>query len=135
MGLSMTGSATIANEQRNALQGKITDYVGQSTQNLFQNNLGASNSLLGMGLQNSQFQQGLQFQKQQYEDASKFDWGSLLKIGGQIAGYALAPATGGASLVGSSLLNTAIGGGKSYINSNPTFNQGGLNNWGYNRGY
>lgn len=89
MGLSMTGSATIANEQRTALEGKITDYAGQSTKDLFQSNLGASNSLLGMGLQNSQFQQGLQFQKQQYEDASKFDWGSLLGTVGNFAGYFL----------------------------------------------
>ena len=128
MGLSMTGSATIANEQRSALEGKITDYAGQSTQSLFQNNLGASNSLLGMGLQNSQFQQGLQFQKQQYEDSQNFDWGSLLKIGGQIAGYALAPATGGTSL----MANTALQGGMSFLNKpNPQFNQGGFNNWGY----
>lgn len=112
MGLGMSGSATIANEQRNALQGKITDYAGQSTKDLFQANLGASNSLLGMMLQNSQFQQGLQFQNKQYEDSQKFDWGQLGSTLGNIAGYALAPATGGASMIA----NTAIQGGMSFLN-------------------
>jgi len=102
MGLSMSGSATIANEQRKSLEGKITDYAGKSTENLFQNNIGASNSLLGMMMQNSQFQQGLQFNKSQYEDSKKFDWSSLFGVAGKVGGYFLG---------GSNFSNTKVGGG------------------------
>jgi hypothetical protein len=129
MGLGMEGSATIANQQRQALQGKITDYAGQSTKDLFQANLGQSNSLLGMGLQNSQFQQGYQFQQKQYQDAQKFDWSQLASTAGNILGYALAPATGGASI----FANTAIQGGMSFLNKTPNPTQGrntNFSNWG-----
>lgn len=100
MGLSMTGSATIANEQRKAVEGRITDYAGQSTKDLFQGNIGQANSLLGLQSQ----LWGQRFQQEQFDAAQKFDWSSFGKMAGQIAGYALAPATGGASLI-----PTAIG--------------------------
>lgn len=129
MGLSMSGSATIANEQRNALQGKITDYAGQASKELFQANSGQANSLLGMGLQNTADLRNYYFQKEMYNDSKKFDWGSLASTIGNIAGYALAPATGGASM----LANTAIQGGMSFLKKTPNPMQGrntSLANWG-----
>jgi hypothetical protein len=104
-GLGVEGSATIANSQRKTLEGKISDYATTGMQNLFQANTSGATSLLGLQQNNNQFQQSLAFNKQQYEDSKKFDWGSLLKIGGQIAGMALAPATGGASLAASNVLS------------------------------
>lgn len=109
MGLGMESSATIANEQRKAVEGKITDYAGQSAKELFQANLGQSNSLLGMGLQNTADLRNYYFQKEQYNDSKKFDWGGLAQTAGTIAGYLLAPATGGVSIPISQGLNTAIG--------------------------
>lgn len=129
MGLGMESSATIANEQRNALEGKITDYAGQSTKNLFQSNLGASNSLLGMGLQNTADLRNYFFQKEQYNDSKKFDWAGLASTIGQIAGIVLAPATGGIS----SIASTALSGGMSLLKKTPNPTQGrntNLGNWG-----
>ncbi len=115
MGLSMTGSATIANEQRNALQGKITDYATQGMQTLFQNNTSGANSLLGMQLSGSQFQQQLAFNKKQYEDSQKFNWGSLLGIVGKVGGYFLGGSGGSA--------NTQIGNNEWYRSQpNVTYN-------------
>lgn len=129
MGLGMESSATIANEQRKAVEGRITDYAGESTKDLFQANLGASNSLLGMGLQNTADLRNYYFQKEQYNDSKKFDWGQLASTAGNIAGYALAPATGGASIAA----NTAIQGGMSLLKKTPNPTQGrntNFSNWG-----
>jgi len=125
MGLSMSGSSTIANEQRRATEGRITDYAGQSTKDLFQANLGASNSLLGMGLQNAQYQQGYQLQQQQYQDSKKFDWGGFASTLGQIAGIVAAPFTGGTSLIASGAIATA----NANMNKNSQSSGYGTGNW------
>ncbi len=66
MGLNMSGSATIANEQRQALEGKITDYAGQATKDLFLANTQNANSLLGTYLGNQQFNLNLGQNQSQY---------------------------------------------------------------------
>ena len=107
MGLSMGGSATIANEQRNALQGKITDAAVQGTQQLWQANTGQANSLLGMQFQNNQAMLNYGLQQKMYEDSKEFDWSGLAGTIGQIGGMLLAPATGGLSMLPSVAMTTA----------------------------
>ncbi len=126
MGLSMTSSATIANEQRNALEGRITDYARQATQDFAASNIGQANSLLGLGLQNTQSMKDYYFQKEQFEASKKFDWGSLLKVGAQIGSMFLSK-TDDAAIADP----TKMGGGQSFINNNPTWQNKGLSNWGY----
>lgn len=57
-----------------------------------------ASGLLGMLLQDKQFQQQLAEMRRQFDEGGGDFWDSLLNIGGMAAGFALAPMTGGASL-------------------------------------
>ena len=124
MGLSMAGSATIANEQRTALEGKITDYAGTATQDFARGNIAQSNSLLGLGLQNTESLRDYYFKKQQYEDSKKFDWGSLAKTVGQFA--ALIPGPQQPFVMGA---NVALQAASSNINKNSQSSGYGTGKW------
>lgn len=97
MGISQAGSATLANEQRKAIEGRNADYATQATQQLWQSNTGQANSLLGMQLGNTQQMMDYYRQKQMYEDSQKFDWGQLIQPLATLAGTLIAPGVGTAA--------------------------------------
>src|SRR5574343_265813 len=108
--VAMGGSPAQAQEQMKAMEGRVTATVSDLTNQYY---LGASQqatSLIGMSMNNAQWQQQFRAQMEQYKQAKRDSWtNSLLGFGAQVAGYALAPATGGASLALPALANISKG--------------------------
>lgn len=125
--VAMGGSPSQAAEQMKALEGRIGDKAGSLMNEYYLNASGQANSLLGMYSNLSQFQEQQRHQIEQYRDQQRNSlFGDIAGAVGQIAGYALAPATGGGSMAA-----LPGGGGSQNTPLNPNYSMtNGQGLWG-----
>lgn len=89
--VAMGGSPAQAQQQMKAQQGRISDTAGSLLNNYYLNASSQANQLYGMGLQNAQFNQNINFQKDMYAQQKQDSLlntilGGTLGIGGNLLG-------------------------------------------------
>ena len=121
--IAQGGSASQAAEQMKALEGRMSDTAGNLMNQYYLGASGQANSLLGLYSTNAQFLEQQRHALEQYKDQQrKGIFGDVLSTVGQIAGYALAPATGGASILAAQGLSLLSGGGSGNTPLNSNYN-------------
>jgi len=108
MTAAMGGSPAQAEAQRKAMEGRITDQTANLTNQLYLNTSGQATSLLGMITQNSQWQEELRHQLEQYNESKNSNfWNNLIKTGIGI-GSMFIP---GGQVFGATQIASGLGGG------------------------
>ena len=123
--VAMGGSPTQAAEQMKAMEGRIGDTTSNLMNQYYLNASGQATSLLGQYGNLAQFQESQRHALEQYKDQQRQAvTGDVLGAIGQIASYALAPATGGASMIAGNAIGNSFQNTPLNTNYNMTNGQG-----------
>jgi len=122
---AMGGSPSQAAEQMKAMEGRIGDTTSNLMNQYYLGASGQANSLLNTYAGLSQFQEQQRHELEQYKDQERKGlFGDIAGAVGQVAGYALAPSTGGASLAASSFLGSGGSNQNTPLNQNYNWTNG-----------